>query len=105
MSKADELKPCPFCGKEAWLGNLKGFERGTAIYRVGCSDPECIGYETMCMKFDTKEEALAAWNRRPGCDGCRWVYSEDRWKECRYCSRMWLYKDMYEPKDNDEEED
>lgn len=101
----DRLKPCPFCGEDAWLGNLKWFERGTATYAVGCTDPECIGYETICVRFETEEEALSAWNRRPGCEGCRWKDEPNRAIVCRYCSRMWLYKDMYEPNGNDEQED
>lgn len=106
MSKADELKPCPFCGKEAWLGNLPmELERGAVIYRVGCSDSECIGYETMSMEFDSKDDALAAWNRRPGCDGCRHngTPASDKGFICLYCTRNFL--DLYEPNDNDEEEE
>lgn len=102
----DRLKPCPFCGKDAQLSDMQlDALCGIFRYSVGCSDPECIGFLTACNWFSTKEGALAAWNRRPSCDGCRWVYSEDRWKECRYCSRRWLYTDRYEPKDNDEQEE
>ena len=101
----DRLKPCPFCGEEAWLGNLKWFERGTATYAVGCTDPECIGYETICVRFDTEEEALSAWNRRPGCGGCvhEGMPASDKGFICLYCTRNFL--DLYEPKGNDEQED
>ena len=55
------LKPCPFCGGEAvmreWSGGLKYF-------RVECSNTDscdCHG-----IAYDTKQKAIAAWNRREG---------------------------------------
>lgn len=66
MPTNDKLKPCPFCGKKAWLRKfLLDAERDAARYSVGCSDPECIGYNAVCDTFYSEEDALAAWNRRP----------------------------------------
>lgn len=112
MSKADELKPCPFCGGKAEIrvGEYASFVEG---YAVGCSNCALtfgasgrIG-EAYCWSccYETEAEAIEAWNRRPGCGGCRRKNEPNRAYICRHCSRMWLYKDMYEPKDNDEEED
>lgn len=54
-----ELKPCPFCGKPAYLQG--GSDPKHLIYWVECTDINCMG-QTRCMK--TKEEAIALWNRR-----------------------------------------
>ncbi len=48
----DRLKRCPFCGGEAEIV-------GYTIFWVTCK--ECTA-ET--KDFDTKEEAIEAWNRR-----------------------------------------
>lgn len=53
-----ELKPCPFCGREARI--WQGFD----YYRVACeSQYECAG---QVGPYDTEEEAINAWNRRKG---------------------------------------
>lgn len=57
----EELKPCPFCGGEAHVKEV--VSACETLYTVGCSNPECMGYETWLLK-PTKEEAIAAWNRR-----------------------------------------
>lgn len=57
----DELKPCPFCGREAHIKEVVSC--CDKLYTVGCSDSECMGYETWLLK-PAKEEAIAAWNRR-----------------------------------------
>lgn len=55
------LKPCPFCGGGAHIKEV--VSACETLYTVGCSDSECMGYETWLLK-PTKEEAIAAWNRR-----------------------------------------
>lgn len=54
---SNELKPCPFCGGRAYLS-----ERMNGGYYVEC---ESIGG---CLaesgKYDTKGQAIEAWNRR-----------------------------------------
>ena len=67
-----------------------------------CNSTFNLGYPNRATHWTDMEYRQ---NRRPGCEGCRWVDAPNRWTECRYCSRMWLYKDLYEPKDNDEEEE
>lgn len=56
-----ELLPCPFCGGEAHIKEV--VSACEKLYTVGCSDSECIGYETWLLK-PTVDEAVAAWNRR-----------------------------------------
>lgn len=61
MSPSD-LKPCPFCGREAFRDNL-----GTH-YWVLCSgrDDDCPA-DVATRDYATREAADAAWNtRRPG---------------------------------------
>lgn len=48
----EELKRCPFCGGEA---KIEGYK----IFWATCK--ECT---TETKVFDTKEEAIEAWNRR-----------------------------------------
>lgn len=55
------MKPCPFCGGGAHIKEISGVCE--ALCTVGCSDSECMGYETLLCK-PTPEEAIAAWNRR-----------------------------------------
>ena len=55
------LRPCPFRGGDARAKEAVG-ACGTP-YAAGCSDPECMGHETLLLK-PTKEGAMAAWNRR-----------------------------------------
>ena len=66
------LKPCPFCGGEAHVKEV--VSACETLYTVGCSDSECMGYETWLLK-PTKEEAIAAWNRRAG-RTCQFFYDE-----------------------------
>ena len=55
------LRPCPFCGGDAHVKEV--VSACETLYTVGCSDSECMGHETWLLK-PTKEEAIAAWNRR-----------------------------------------
>ena len=70
-----DLLFCPFCGGEAHIKEV--VSACSVVYTVGCSDSECMGFETLlckttseCMGFETllckttPEEAIAAWNRR-----------------------------------------
>lgn len=52
-----KLKPCPFCGGETKIRTYSGM--GRTMFFVQCND--CAA-ESSC--YDTKEEAVAAWNRR-----------------------------------------
>ena len=54
MSKT-ELKPCPFCGSK----NIDLVDYSAVIVFVQCDDC-CATFP----QFDTKEEAIEAWNRR-----------------------------------------
>lgn len=56
-----DLLFCPFCGGEAHIKEV--VSACEKLYTVGCSDSECMGYETWLLK-PTVDEAVAAWNRR-----------------------------------------
>ena len=56
-----ELKPCPFCGKEAQMVVTKHIPHGYD-YTPRCTETSCCGRLT--KKFGFKSLAIAAWNRR-----------------------------------------
>ena len=87
---AETLKPCPFCGGEA---HIKKFVSAcSVVYTVGCSDSECMGFETLLCK-PTPEEAVAAWNRRAE-RTCRMEYQtgpdnpKRGWFKCSECGGL-----------------
>jgi hypothetical protein len=53
----DNLKPCPFCGEEAWLNHVE-FNDGDIWYNPSCS--KCNGGWN--ENYSTKDEAINAWN-------------------------------------------
>ena len=59
-----ELKDCPFCGcKASFHSDIPQFH-GFG-YGVGCSNPACVAYSGYGMAvFDTREDAVCAWNMR-----------------------------------------
>ena len=83
----DKLLPCPFCGgNDIQTDEMESFwDKNETSWRVLCID--CIA-ETA---GDTKEQAIAAWNRRsdavPVVCG-EWVEHEDE-MECPQCGYFW----------------
>ena len=67
----DKLKPCPFCGGKAKIyTHIKATEYKNGVWteykpevwRVMCdARVDCCA---LLNKFDTKQEAIEAWNRR-----------------------------------------
>ena len=56
-----ELKPCPFCGGEAFVCEyLYSCEPG----RIVMYGVECNGCHTTTFEGNSKQEAIEAWNRR-----------------------------------------
>lgn len=53
-----ELKPCPFCGREARTLKLDN-------WTVDCLKLTCIAHG-LRMEYETEEEAIKAWNTRIG---------------------------------------
>ena len=53
----EELKPCPFCGGKAYIGENTVFNG--MFYACCCDCSASAGDE-----FNSKEEAIAAWNTR-----------------------------------------
>ncbi len=64
-----ELKPCPFCGGEAYFRNPQK-EKGGAMCSVSVECKECgaMPYAILVYEFlsdtEKKEAAAKAWNRR-----------------------------------------
>lgn len=58
----EELKPCPFCGSEAWPHHHGG------VFIEGQRDGHRIECEGACHSmtcyWHTKEEAIKTWNTR-----------------------------------------
>ena len=57
---SEELKPCPFCGDEAWLESHASIFRSEVGHRVECRG-EC---HAMTCYYHDKQEAIEAWNKR-----------------------------------------
>lgn len=57
----NELKPCPFCGGEAWISQKWSCDSEKYWYQVGCTLCD-IGMLTRTKTIE--EDAIAAWNRR-----------------------------------------
>ena len=55
----EDLKPCPFCGSgEIKIRNIMNG------WVCGCGTTDCIGQNFHIRKYETKEKAIEAWNRR-----------------------------------------
>lgn len=59
MVEQQKLKPCPFCGSEAWIEEWADGCDGT--YRVRCCDTRC---DVETQIYLTEQEAIQVWNRR-----------------------------------------
>lgn len=69
-----KLKPCPFCG-----GNNLSVE-GVTFYWV-----ECVDCNASIAGYETKEQAIEAWNRRAKeCSECGEVV-DCKYKFCPNC--------------------
>ena len=70
MSDKTELKPCPFCGSDAYLvSDFNEEYAGTdkcMTANVRCSNQKCLtwGYIADSCVGETEQEAIDAWNRR-----------------------------------------
>ena len=74
----ENLKPCPFCGTKAKIAKTHvRFKKGKTkkikkiAYAIGCSDPECILYNSgtfsslyFTVSADSLEYMKRKWNRR-----------------------------------------
>lgn len=61
----DKLKPCPFCGGKAVIGQTKKSLK--AQYSVSCINSQCIANRLgnpFVMHYLSTTEAIEAWNRR-----------------------------------------
>lgn len=59
MSK--DLKPCPFCGREALIEVYDHKPTGY-VYKPTCTDKSCAGSST--RRWKTIDLAVNAWNKR-----------------------------------------
>lgn len=57
--ETEKLKRCPFCGEEAELKEIKGFDRQVVSAYVFCQN--C---EASTRNYATPNVAIEAWNRR-----------------------------------------
>lgn len=84
----DNLKPCPFCGKDAklhrdsWPTNDKG---GMAVaFWVKCAPCGSSSGE-----FKSKEKAIAAWNRRTAPATGQWIGEGDGYADGELVYDVW----------------
>ena len=59
----NELKSCPFCGSSAFPSE---FVYDLKPEHITMHFIECNGCHATTYEYDTEEEAIEAWNRRPG---------------------------------------
>ena len=59
-----ELRPCPICGGEAVITTDNDHAVDGKVYKVYIA--RCSNCDTATFRFNTREEAAAAWNRRAG---------------------------------------
>ena len=125
---SDKLKPCPFCGEEAFV-HMLGNEIAKGYY-IACD--EC-GAKTRVFGYEA--EAIEAWNRRVAtelegvtgvirCENCKWwnrLEDGHPYGYCRACrsgthTERWeisIYRqnryDFYcadaEPKENEDDDE
>ena len=65
----EKLKPCPFCGGKAYIGQTK--KSLSHQYSVSCGNSRCIAHRLgnpFVMHYLSETEAIEAWNRRAGKD-------------------------------------
>ncbi len=60
--KDSEMKPCCKCGCEAELISSQTFAWCNIYWYVICTNENCE--EKTMLKYDTKRDAISAWNRR-----------------------------------------
>ena len=70
----DKLLPCPHCGGEAYVKvePILGSDCTTEYSKVGCK--ECFDLDAL---FETKQQAIDAWNSRRVEDNLKSKYSEN----------------------------
>ena len=91
-----KLKPCPFCGEYEDIGIYYYHDSQGKYVKVECHNAFCL---CSTDKYETKEEAIKAWNKRqnhavsiikdcPFCGGeARLIYNEEKlcYIECTKC--------------------
>ena len=100
---SEELKPCPFCGKQPTL--LYPEHEGIDDYVIGCYD-KCCGFSYERARSKYKQEVIDAWNERAAlssCTLCTFTYDENQhYWECSECNGFIQFGDDVpnSPKDN-----
>lgn len=62
-----DLLPCPFCGRPATLDQFTDVlaePKASLDYQVLCCDEDCYGWRPLEQGWETKIEAINAWNAR-----------------------------------------
>ena len=63
--KSEELLPCPFCGNDNV--SVSRYVREKKPWHVGCPQGKCFLHGFQVVGYATREEAIAAWNKRFVC--------------------------------------
>lgn len=62
-----DAKPCPFCG-DKHISVSEKYETGKYFviqgFSIGCNTVGCFACHSYARPFDTKEDAIEAWNKR-----------------------------------------
>lgn len=62
----DKLLPCPFCGRPGQLEPKEVRYTRDTVFSVRCITSQCPGHPVMPVRYDSKNRAIKAWNRRSG---------------------------------------
>ena len=94
-TNGDGLRSCPFCGGEALIDRVdEGADyRPWYWWTVHCANRECVCAD-LCHEYDTKAEAIAAWNTRAavtGYDFAMAVHDGNLWGKCSECKERQGY--------------
>lgn len=88
---SEELKPCPFCGGEAYIvpGRVLG-------YHIGCDGDGCPGNIGRSYLYLSEKVAIKAWNHRAELT-CRMEYNEEWSGDELYPTEEHRLADLIEP--------
>lgn len=80
MKQDEQLKPCPFCGQQPYIGYLYTKD----MQAVTCKNPDCTQSESF---------SVAEWNTRPGEDALHAEIDRLRAAANRLCATLRIWHD------------
>lgn len=82
---------CPLCGEPGIIIERNAYASTLKVFGPGCYNEDCLLYAGNHVNFFTREQALAAWNRRPGSPTALTITRETVINDDGTCSRKCGY--------------